>query len=192
MSGIIRKFDVSTYSSTTVYDKYDVVKVAVGNYYYYYVSAQNSNRANLNTGNYASNNWWKRFDDYDVDFSTVWTPSFTTTVGAEPRVINSSLDDGVTQIVPDGINYHMIKLNLVFDSVSNKEAKSLLCFADFLGASKAFKMTPPQPYDKLLTFQINSCTHQYQKHNVNNVTIEIERSYMIFGGGAGQSKVGTY
>ena len=192
MGDIIKKFDISTYSASATYGKYDVVKVAVSSYFYYFVSTRDSNKGAINTTSYASNDSWKRFDDYNVDFSTVWTPSYPSSSTGEPRIINSTLDDGVMLLAADGINNALIKFNLEFENVSDKEAKSLLCFADFLGAARSFKWTPPPPYGKALVFQINSCTHQYQKHNVNNVSVEIERSFMIFGTGAGQQKVGTY
>jgi phage-related protein len=192
MAEIIKKYDIDTYSSTATYAKHDVVKVVNGSSFYYFVSARDNNKSNLDTGSYTSNSWWKRFDDFNNDFADVWTPSYTTNAAVEPRVINATLEDGVTQLARDGINTNILAFNLIFENVSNREAKSLLCFFELQGASRAFQWTVPEPYNKRLKFELVSISHQYIKKNVNTVSVTIQQSFVIFGVGAGQQKFGAF
>lgn len=192
MADIIKKYDIPAYSSTTTYAKHDVVKRANGNSEYYFVSARDNNNGNLDTGSYTSNSWWKRFDDYTIDFADVWTPTYSTSADIEPRVINATLDDGTTQLARDGINTVPLRFNLAFENITNREAKSLLCFFELQGSTRAFHWTTPVPYEKRLAFTLSSLRHQYIKKDVNNVNIGLEQSFVIFGVGAGQQKFGAF
>jgi phage-related protein len=192
MGDYIRKFDIPAYSAATVYDKYAVVKRANGNSEYYFVSARDSNLAQLDTSGYTSNSYWKRFDDFNNDFGSVWTPSYTTSAEVEPRVINATFDDGVTQLARDGINETPLRFNLVFENIGDSEAKSLLCFFELMGSSRSFRWTTPEPYSKLLTFSMTNLRHAFLKKNVHNVSVGIEQSFVIFGVGAGQQKFGAF
>lgn len=192
MGEYIKKYDISSYSSTKVYDRYDVVKVANGNSEYYFVSTRDSNKGNLDTTNFTSGVWWKRFDDFNNDFSDVWEPTYATAADVEPRVINSALDDGATLLARDGINTTILRFNLAFQDVTDKEAKSLLCFFDYMGATRSFFWTTPAPYQQRLPFAFTSLRHVYNKKNVNQVNVGIERSFTIFGLGAGQQKFGAF
>ncbi len=192
MGGYIRKFNIPVYGSGTTYDQHDVVSYTASNLQYYFVSTHDGNVGNLDTSLLTSNTHWKRFDDYHNDFADVWTPTYSTSAETEARVINSALDEGTTLLARDGINTIPLKFSLVFDSIGDREAKSLLCFFEFMGASWAFNWTTPPPYEKRLTFNFTGLRHSYIKKNVNNVTIGIERSFVIFGTGAGQTKFGSY
>ncbi len=192
MGDYIRKFNVPTYSSGTSYAKYDIVKATNSNQQYYFVSTHDGNVGNINTSTMASSSHWKRFDDYNNDFADVWSPTFNTSVSTEPRVINSSLEDGTTLVARDGINTTPLRFQLSFENITDKEAFSLVCFADFLGGSRSFNWTVPTPYDKLLTFDLVNAQHNFVRKNVNNVTFSIESSNVIFGIGAGQVKFGDF
>ncbi len=192
MGEYIRKYDIATYSSGNIYNRYDVVKVANGHSEYYFVSAKDSNHANLDTSGYTSNSWWKRFDDYNNDFADIWEPTYSTSVDMEPKVLNSSLDDGATLLARDGINTSVLKFNLNFQDITDIEAKSLLCFADYMGANRSFFWTTPPPYGLRLSFSFSSLRHVFNKKNVNQVNMAIERSFTIFGIGAGQQKFGAF
>ncbi len=192
MAEIITKFNIPTYSSASTYAKFDVVKVVNGNSFYYFVSALDNNKNNLNTGTYVSSVWWKRFDDYTTDFADVWQASYSTSADVSPRIIDATLDEGTTQLARDGINSVRLAFSLVFENVSDKEALSLLTYFDYQGATRAFFWTTPTPYEKRLAFQLVSLRHQYLKKNVNSVNISIEQSFAIFGSGAGQQKFGAF
>jgi len=188
MGDYIKKFDIPTYSTLTIYDKYDVVKRASGNKEYYFVSVHDGNIGQLDISGFTSNTHWKRFDDYNSNFNDIWVPTYSTSVEVEPRVINSSLDEGMTLMSRDGINTIPLRYKLSFENISDREAKSLLCYCDYIGASRSFNWITPKPYEKRLTFSLASAQHTYQKRNVNTINISIERSYAIFGVGAGQQK----
>lgn len=192
MAEYIRKYNIPTYSSSTIYDKHSVVKVANGNSEYYFVSIQDGNVGNLDTSSFTSGAWWIRFDDYTHDFSKVWEPTYSTSVDTEPRIVNAVLEDGVTQMARDGINTTPLKFNLSFENISDREAFSLLCFFDYMGSSRSFLWVAPPPYSKLLTFCFSALHHVYTKENVNAVNIGIESSFVIFGIGAGQQKFGAF
>jgi len=188
MGDYIRKFDIPAYNSSTMYNQYAVVKRTSTNKEYYFVAVRGGNTNQLDTSGLTSNAWWKRFDDFDSDFDTIWTPTYSTSVEIEPRVINAALDDGTTQLARDGINTIPLRYKLTFENVGDAEAKSLLCFCDYIGASRSFRWTTPPPYDKRLAFCLAGVQHTYQRKNVNTVNMNIERSYVIFGVGAGQQK----
>jgi len=193
MGDIIRKFTIPTYSSGTVYSKYDVVKVTSSNKEYYFVSIhEGGNTNNINTGNLLSNSFWKRFDDINVDINDIWTPSYTSSVNAEPRTNTSQLEDGTTLMGNDGINGKIIRFQLNFENIGDKEAFSLLCFADFVGPKRAFNWTAPSPYEKRLKFNLAAIRHTFESKNRNNVSISIEAAFTIFGVGAGQQSFGTF
>lgn len=188
MGDYIRKFDIPAYSNSVIYNKYNVVKRTSGNKEYYFVSTFDGNINQLDTSGLTSNGAWKRFDDFDTDFRDVWTPTFSTSVEVEPRVVNSAMDEGTTLLARDGINTVPLRYRLSFENVNDREAKSLLCFCDYIGASRSFNWTTPNPYNKRMAFSLQSIQHTYLKHNVNMLTMDIERSYVIFGVGAGQQK----
>ncbi len=193
MGDYIRKFDISTYSGSRIYAKYDVVKISNGsNGEYYFVSAKDSNVGQLDSGAFTSNSFWKRFDDFDNDFADIWVPSYTSSVETEPRVVNATLDDGTTQLSREGINTVPLKFTLTFENIKDKEAFSLLCFFDFLGNSRAFVWTVPTPYNKRLKFSLTAVKHSFTKKDVHTVNIAIEQSFVIFGIGAGQQKYGSF
>lgn len=192
MGDYIRKFNIPTYAGGTSYSKYDVVKATNSNQQYYFVSTHDGNIGNLDTGTMASTTHWRRFDDPNIDFADAWIPTYQTGVTIEPRINNSTLEDGVSLLARDGINTTPLRFQLSFENVSNKEAFSLLCFADFIGAARSFKWTVPAPYNKRLVFALVNIQHNYVKENVNNLTLSIESSYVIFGSGAGQTRFGSF
>jgi len=192
MADIIRKFNVPTYGASTIYDKYDVVKVTSSSKEYYFVSTVDGNRSNLNTTNRLSNTYWKRFDDVAIDFADVWTPSYSTSAETEPRVVNARMEDGVTSLARDGINTTPLRYNLAFDNIRDREAKSLLCFFDFVGAKRSFKWTVPPPYEKQLSFTFVNLSHMFSKKDNNSISINIEQSFVIYGVGAGQQSFGSF
>lgn len=188
-----RKFNIATYSGSTVYERYDVVKRASGNGEYYFVAARDNNQNQLDTVNLLSNSYWKRFDDFNgFDFATVWTPSYTTSATVQPRVLEGTLDDGVTQMARDGINTVPLRFQMTFENITDREAKSLMLFFNAMGTTRTFQWTVPEPYSKLLKFTLVSLNHQYLSKNVNNVTVQVEQSFVIFGVGAGQTKYGAF
>lgn len=192
MAELIRKFNISSYSSLTTYAKYDVVKHVVSDKEYYFVSVHGGHSGQLNTSTLISNTYWKRFDDTNVAFSDIWRPSFSTSVNAETRVRDGTVEDGVTKITPDGINTSTLSFSLVFDNLEDVEAKSLLCYLDFMGGKRAFRWFVPSPYDQLLTFTFTSAKHAFNKKNDSSITVTIEQSFMIFGVGAGQQGTGIF
>lgn len=194
MGDFIRKFDIPLYSGSRIYGKYEIVKqTSINNSEYYFVSAQDSNQTHMDTSGFQTSNvWWKRIDDFNNDFSSIWTPSYTTAVEVEPRVVDSTLDDGTTLIARDGINTVPLKFTLVFENIKDVEAKSLLCFFDYMGASRAFNWTIPTPYNTQLKFNLLSLKHSFVKKNCHTITVAIEQSFVIFGVGAGQVKAGAF
>ena len=189
MSEFIRKFNVPTYSSASTYYLRDVVKVVSSGKEYYFVSVQAGHASTLDTSLFQSNSYWKRFDDPNLLFSDVWSPSYSTMVMTEQRVRDGSMNDGCTKISPDGINTSILNYSLTFESVSDQEAFSLLCFLDFMGSKRAFKWAVPPPYDNTLSFNFVSSKHTFNKKNDNTISVEIRQSFVIYGVGAGQEKL---
>lgn len=186
MSGYIKKINIQTYSDSTTYNKYNVVKVTSGAKEYYFVSTSDFNTGNLDNIGLTSNQNWKRFDDYNFfDFNDVWKPSYSSSAEFEARTVESSIG-GATQSYKDGINNIPLKYDLIFENASDDKTLSLLCFFEFCGLRYSFYWTTPQPYNKKIAFKFNSFQLTQIQKNTNSMSVTLERSNMIFGEGAGQ------
>lgn len=185
MSRLILKFNIDEYSASKIYNKYDVVRKIEKGIEYYFVSVQNGHSGMLDDRLY-SNEFWKRFDDINFDIADVWTPTYSSNATARNITIDSRLDNGVNLASRDGINNSRLSYSLMFENIENNEAKSLLCYFDFVGIQRSFIWSTPAPYNKKLKFNMVSLTHNFLSKNRNKLTINMEQAFTIFGAGAGQ------
>ncbi len=172
MGGIIKNIQISGYDSAISYDKYDVVSAQTGFYPIYFVSAQSGNSGQFDGSTYASNAFWKRFDDPDFNFSTVWNPSYQTalTVDLKPKL--SPFGDGYAQKVDTSIFFNRLSYEVSFDMLRNRELKSLLSFFEYKGGTDFVKMDIP-PFITGRKFLGKSWKHAYQADDVNSFSVSM-------------------
>ena len=175
MAGLIRKFKVTVWTSGT-YQKYSVVNV-IGDSEKYCVSVLDNNIQTPDLVNYQSNAYWKAFEY--LNFSDVWTASFSSSADAKNRVVDSTLDDGATLVSKDGENNSVLSFALNFSDISDLEAKSLLCYFDYLGNSKSFNFTLPTPYDNTLSFMFIDYHCDFKGKNTNDISINIQEQFNL-------------
>jgi phage-related protein len=140
---------VSTWSSITTYNKYDIVLGSDSKYYYSIIDANtgvaNNPANNLNlqvywdgyiilNGVYYPNFWWK--------------PSYNAKINNKPRVKINQFGNGYQQRVSDGLNTDLIEFILNFENRSEKEAVSILHFLDQMNAKQSFIYNLPTIYLK--------------------------------------------
>ena len=175
MSRFVRKFPIPVYSSVTTYLKYDVVKI-VGAEESYFVSISDNNTNQLGSTDTSNNFYWKNFDT--LDFSEVWTPSYSSSIESKTKVIDSTLE-GVTLLGKDGENNISLGFSMKFEEIGNKEAKSILCFFDYVGISGNFYFTLPTPYNKKIMLNCVDLTHTFSKYQNNSISVSTSQDYNV-------------
>lgn len=148
MAERIFNYHVGTYSDSTEYEKYSLVKVVSGLNpltELYFVSVQNNNSGNLDNVAYSSNSFWKRFGDTgNWRLDEVWELSYGTVMNFAPKNFIYKFGDGYEQRTPKGINLEYSKHQATMKSESLAEAVSLAGFLEWCGREKEFfcKISP--------------------------------------------------
>jgi phage-related protein len=170
MAGTIKNVQISGFDNTVSYDKYDVVSAQTGYYPIYFVSTQSGNSGQFDDSTYLSNAYWKRFDDLDVSFSDVWTPTFQTTLSLDLKPKLSPYGDGYAQKVDASIFFNRLGYEVAFNTIPNKELKSLVAFFEYKGGVDFVKMDVP-PFITGRKFVGKNWKHSYSSDNINDFSV---------------------
>lgn len=188
MTGIINKIDIPEYNSLKNYMRYDIVYYFNNNYF---ISKTNNNLGNLPFLSGSNSNWYK-IGDAALDFSTLWTPSYTSAINTQPRNLRFNLSKGGVAVKnKDGINTIIQKFELIFEKRSTKEIKALLGFLEFMGKKYCFYYTLPEPYNKKIKFFCEEYSFSFDNFEHNSVKCVFSQDFTPFlesvDSGAGQS-----
>lgn len=167
MAGTINNIYISGYDNTYTYDKYDMVSGQTGLYPFYFVSAVTGNSGQLDNVGWASNAYWKRFDDRNFLITDVWTPSFNTQVMMEPRSKLAPFGDGYVQRSDAGLFFNKVSYEMTSEHITNKELKSLVGFFEYKGGVDFIKTDIP-PFITGGKYIGRNWKHSYVGDNINN------------------------
>jgi phage-related protein len=138
-----------TWSSATIYNKYNIVLGSDSRYYYSIIDSNTGAGNNpvttsnlqvdwdgyiLLNGNLIPNFWWK--------------PSYNTKINAKPRIKINQFGNGYQQRIPDGLNTNLLEFELIFENRSEKESVSILHFFQQRNGQESFIYNLPTVYAK--------------------------------------------
>ncbi len=172
MAGTINNVNISGYDANVSYDKYDVVSSQTGLYPIYFVSAQSGNSGQFDGTNYLSNSYWKRFDDPDFNITTVWTPSYQTSINLETKGKLSPYGDGYAQKSDMGLFFNRMGYEMSVENVDNRELKSLVAFFEYKGGADFIKTDIP-PFITGRKFIGKNWKHSYVSDNMNTFSASL-------------------
>ncbi len=172
MVGTINNVQISGYDDAISYEKYDVVTLTTGNTPIYWVSTVSGNSGQLDDATYLSNTYWKRFDDKNVVFTSVWTPTYQTSLGIDLKQKLSPFGDGYAQKVETSIFFNKLGHEVTFDNIDNRELKSLVSFFEYKGGAEFFK-TDINPFITGRKFVGKNWKHEYNGDNDNNFSVSL-------------------
>jgi phage-related protein len=175
MAGFINNIQVSGYNAGVTYEKYDVVSAQTGIYPIYFVAASGSaesNQGQLDEVNYQSNAYWKRFDDPNFNFSTIWTPSYQSSLNVDLRRKLSPYGDGYAQRADTNIFFNKQGYEMTVENCDNRELKSLLAFFEYKGGVDFIKTDIP-PFITGRKFVGKNWKHTYVSDNINNFSASL-------------------
>ncbi len=172
MVGTIQNVQISGYDAGVTYEKYDVVSAQTGIYPIYFVAALGANDGNINQldGSYLSNTYWKRFDDVNFNFSTVWNPSYQSSVSVDLRPKLSPYGDGYAQKMDASIFFNKVGYEVSFENIDNRELRSLVSFFEYKGGVDFVKLDIP-PFATGRKYIGKNWKHSYISDNINNFNV---------------------
>lgn len=180
MNKRISSFNVSQFVGGGSYSKYDVVSVQSGGFLpIYFVSYVDENTGNPSTGSFTSNEFWKCFSDTGFVASDVWVPSWQSNIEFQPRKKRISFDDGYSQRYSSDINAQQTMFQLVFTNITDKEAKSLLCFLEYKQGVDSFFYSLPVLNVQTGLFICEEWNVDFAQFNLNNISCKLEKVYDI-------------
>ena len=170
-----------TYSDQVIYERNDVV-FDTGNYqYYYYHNTENFSEPQAAPPVEMHATWSKargNFSEINKEHWTrdfFWKPSVGINVSQSPRMHQSSLGAGYTQIYRDGINESLLILELQFNNRDDFEAYSILHFLEQHYGCIPFMFSAPAPYDAPHNFICQEWTHTYNYKNNHSISAKFEQ-----------------
>lgn len=195
-------FDISGWSPTQSYKKFDVVffsghSVTGCNPFesgYYYATADNSSASNTSLSPTGTNTKWTR--------SFPSTPSYNSSVSFSAENNKHTFGDGYYTLLPKSHNNLKVKYNLSFQGRTTKEAKAILHFLGhrfeegYTGAASGtagaypnlhteyqgdltltgFNFTPFRPYNQTGKYYCEEFDHNQVFTNVHNISALFDKS----------------
>lgn len=143
-------YGILNYAAGTTYSKWDIVKSS-SLYWYSKVDANIGNTPGT-TSSYWDGNTTFASANGETRPKFIWTPSYNPAIVSEPRVNVIAFGDGYEQRNTEGINFDLLKLDLVFEKRNIAETTALLHFLHERKAQEPFVYTPPIPYDSTKLF----------------------------------------
>lgn len=171
MAGTIHNIDISGYNAATAYNKYDVVSSQTGMSPIYFVAAQD-NSGQLDMVGYQSNAYWKRYDDPNMNFNTVWKPSYQTALGVDLKGKLSPYGDGYAQKSDSSLFFNKLSYEVTFDVVDNRELKSLVSLFEYKGGVDFIKMDIA-PFITGRKFVGKNWKHSYVGDNISTFSVSM-------------------
>jgi phage-related protein len=135
---------ISSWSSSTTYNKYDIVKGSDNKFYY---SIINSN-VGITNNPVTTTNLQVDWDGYILLNGILipnffWEPSYASSIRNEPRVKRLRFGNGYEQRISDSINFNLINIQLQFQLRTEKETVSILHFLNERAGKESFVYNPP-------------------------------------------------
>ena len=167
---------VPDWASSVVYSKYTIVKY-LGKIYYGLVDHTSAGTFDTTKwGGHVTDPFGSVISNEDSTDSSrphfFFTPSYGNTVNSEPRTMITQFGEGYQQRVPESINNTFLKISVVFENRTAKEATAMLHFLNARNGTEAFLYTPPEPYP---TMRLFSCFNWNQQSQfLNNININAE------------------
>ena len=160
-------FTISAYDAGTTYSKHSIVYVLTGSLRTYYYSLIDNNLNN--TPVLSPTQWTTNF---------YWTPNYSTSADLTFKRTELQLGDGYSQRMRNGLNSNPLSFNLVFDSRSDDETKSILHFVEQKGGVDPFVYNPQTIFNRTgLKYIAIDPKWTSSAYNINNVTITLQRVF---------------
>lgn len=163
-----------TWSSSAIFNKYEIAKGSDGRSYYSIINSNNANNPTVTT------NLQSKWDGYIVLNGVLypnfwWKPSYNAKVNSKPKITTVQFGNGYQQRISDSINTNMIQLDLTFENRSEKETISILKFFEERGAKESFVYNISEiflkPLSKLSTkFICPEWSSSYVSYGIYNIT----------------------
>jgi len=137
-------YEVTEWSTTTSYNKWDIVSY---NNLYYYATQDHTSSAGSFSVDINAGKW-----DGVTTFNGVskpkflWQPVYNSVITNEPKVRTVKFGDGYEQRSREGINNNLISMDCVFEGKTLQEATSILHFLYARQGVESFVWTPPRPF----------------------------------------------
>ena len=101
------------------------------------------------------------------------TPSYSSGVSTDHRVLAAQFGDGYQQRAADGINAMRRRFMLRFSKIRSAKAAEVIAFLEAHGGVTAFIWTPPAPHDTPRAWVIKPpWDHTYDEHDSETVICE--------------------
>jgi phage-related protein len=167
---------VANWASSVVYSKYTIVKYLGKTYYALTDHTSGGLFETAKWGGYITDPFGSVISNEDSTDSTrphfFFTPSYGNAVNNEPRTKITQFGEGYQQRIPESINNTLLKISVIFENRTAKEATAILHFLNARNGSEAFLYTPPEPY---ATMKLFSCFNWSQQSQfLNNININAE------------------
>ena len=157
----------------TVYHSGGVLGTLSGSDGYYFYTGESSTTSSTSNGPVGKNTLWTNHDFF-------FKPSVVTNSSVPIRFSKTSFNNDFTQRFNDGINTANLKLNVILEGRSNKEAVAISQFLLNKQAYHSFKFTPPAPHDKKLNFICESWRHSYIFDDNHTIEVQLEQNPLDF------------
>lgn len=166
-SGSINNVFISGYTGVYPYMKYDVVKADN----YYFVAAQDSS-GQLNESTYQSNAYWKRIDESGFNFTSIWTPTYQTSINLDLKPKVTTFGDGYAQRSEAGVFFNKQAYQLEFKNIPTRELKSLIAFFEYRGGKEMF-VADINSFSSGRRFIGQNWNHNYVYSDLNDFSVNI-------------------
>jgi phage-related protein len=146
-------FSIDEWSSSSPYVKNSIVAWPLSPPTYWYATVDGA----VNGGDPPSlnnPNWGGRIvvDGISLDLfpngipKFIWTPSYNSPKAIDAKVKQIQFGEGFRQVVPDGINNTLLKIDVTFEGRDIYEAGAILHFFTARQGGETFIWVPPSPY----------------------------------------------
>lgn len=171
-------FNINPYSTTTLYNKFDIVSYS--GYFRGTIPVSPSGYLYANqdgiSGAFNANQWeGYALDNGDTKPYFFWNPSYQNTVNNSPRVQVLKFGDGYESRVPDGINTTLTSFNLRFENRSIDEATSILHFLTQRQGAESFVWNGRPPYSKQLRYVAREWEDVEEFEDSYSVTVKFDQ-----------------
>lgn len=152
-------FVVNNWSSATTYNLNDIVRHPADSNTYYYSQIN----GNLNNTPSATSTQWGGIGSYNGISKPlfIWKASYPTSFQNEPLTTFIQFGQGYSQRIPEKINNNLVKMNVIFDNRTSKEAEAIDHFLRSRNSAESFLFTPPGIYGLQKLFLCKTWTTDY-------------------------------
>lgn len=162
-------FNISGYTGTITYSKYDSVYVSITGGLHYYYSLEDNN-ASHPTGN---NNKWTRFP------LLYFLPNYTTTASLVNQFTSIQFGDGYKQRAKNNLDTQKLNFSLKYNNVSTKKATCILNFLQNTQSVEPFIFNDNSIFKNGNSFVCDSPKITYNNYNSYNIDVNLFKLYEL-------------